>query len=627
MTIRSLSRRRQSIGGPLLAVVALLMAVATIVPAVPAEAQGTVDVIEITGRGWGHGRGLGQYGAYGYAARGWSSTQILDHYYGGTTAGQVPAGAPVDPAHVRVELRYMRGRSTTVALVDGVIVLRGADGGELYRVSGAARLRWDGGGFKLETASACGGSFSEVGRIDGRTEVRITSEAAAAGSNGLLQVCGPSYRTWYEGEIRAFADNGYPRTLNVVPIATYLRGVVPNEMPAGWPDAALQSQAVAARSYALAGDTRQQPYGDTCDSTTCQVYDGAFTERGGRFRSATHPRTDAAISATAGSVRLRGNGTIARTEFSSSTGGHTAGGDFPAVADEGDSITANPNHTWTVTVALARIESRYNRGRLLEMAVVERNGLGADGGRVVRVELRFERGTVTESGDAVRIQLGLKSNWFTPGPVGAEAKRSTAEGEYIDRTYELLAGRTASAAEINRWFDPVSRGERRGLTDSLVRGDHFVGELVDALYQSALGRGPDPDGRAYWIGEIADGLKLDSAGVLFYGSEEYYRRSGGTDALFVTSLYQEILHRSPDAEGQQYWESRLADGSARFDDVAAGFYSSLESRRSRATALHQRLLGSAPGPTERDASADRLLRVDDVVLASEIASSSAAYDA
>ena len=45
----------------------------------------------VQGKGWGHGRGLGQWGALGYALKGWTSAQILDHFYGGTTTGTVDA--------------------------------------------------------------------------------------------------------------------------------------------------------------------------------------------------------------------------------------------------------------------------------------------------------------------------------------------------------------------------------------------------------------------------------------------------------------------------------------------------------------------------------------------------------
>jgi len=44
----------------------------------------------LNGHGFGHGRGMGQYGAYGYAVdSGWSGDQILDHFFGGTRSGNV----------------------------------------------------------------------------------------------------------------------------------------------------------------------------------------------------------------------------------------------------------------------------------------------------------------------------------------------------------------------------------------------------------------------------------------------------------------------------------------------------------------------------------------------------------
>src|SRR5215207_7229065 len=68
--------------------------------------------ITLDGHGYGHGVGLSQYGALGYAVNsGWSSAQILDHYYGGTVASTAPNSdmtvrlAARDGAH-----RRLRGR-------------------------------------------------------------------------------------------------------------------------------------------------------------------------------------------------------------------------------------------------------------------------------------------------------------------------------------------------------------------------------------------------------------------------------------------------------------------------------------------------------------------------------------
>jgi hypothetical protein len=316
---------------------------------------------------------------------------------------------------------------------------------------------------------------------------------------------------------------------------------------------------------------------------------------------------------------------VARTEFSSSTGGYTAGGDFPAVIDAGDSTSLNPNRTWTATVEVAPIESRFGRGRLLAIVVVGRNGLGADGGRVTSVEYRFEQGTVTETGTAARTTLGLKSDWFTPGPVVGGDPRATQTGIYIDRLYQTLGGRSASDAEITQWYDTVNAGNRRALTDQLVLSDFFAGEMIDDLYLRALGRSADPGGRAYWLDQMARGLKLGKLGVYFYGSAEYYAR-GGTNQQFVIALYRDILGRTPDPGGQQYWTALLDNRRANLDDVAAGFYISLESRRQRAYALHQRLLGPVASPAVGDALANRLLSVDDLALAAEIMASQEAYN-
>ena len=53
--------------------------------------SGAASTLVITGHGWGHGIGMGQWGAYGYALHGWSYTQILRHYYRGTTIAAGPS--------------------------------------------------------------------------------------------------------------------------------------------------------------------------------------------------------------------------------------------------------------------------------------------------------------------------------------------------------------------------------------------------------------------------------------------------------------------------------------------------------------------------------------------------------
>src|SRR4029077_12840758 len=96
--------------------------------------------------------------------------------------------------------------------------------------------------------------------------------------------------------------------VNGVPLDTYLRGVVPSESPSRWPVAALEAQAVAARSYAVS-QLRPSSWYDLVPTTADQVYGGVAAER---------PRSDHAVYATLGQV-LTYDGNPARTYYSSSS--------------------------------------------------------------------------------------------------------------------------------------------------------------------------------------------------------------------------------------------------------------------------------------------------------------------
>ncbi len=252
------------------------------------------------------------------------------------------------------------------------------------------------------------------------TEVVLTViDTDDADLDVTLQLCeGSNTATWYRGEIRAARYEGNQRTVNALPLEQYLRSVVPREMPASWADhgdgagvEALQVQAVAARSYSLAEN--RYNYAKTCDTTSCQVYEGRESRSGGSQWSNEDSRTDAAIEATAGLVRMWGD-QVARTEFSASTGGHTITVDFPGVPDDGDDVAINPVHRWTENLSLSEVLDAYSINDLYEVVVVSRDGFGDDGGRVEDLELRTRSGqTVTVSGYDFQWEFGLKSKWYT----------------------------------------------------------------------------------------------------------------------------------------------------------------------------------------------------------------------
>ncbi len=393
--------------------------------------------VKFTGHGNGHGIGLSQYGAYGYAVdSGWSAAQILGRYYGGTVAGSV--------ANTSMSVRLQALDDGQTAIVQPLklatltydplhlpwrsIVIRDvapAGAPASYRVWARA----DAAVCPAPTANldAAGSGWLLVG--SGVTpQVRVSAGSGSLSTTDvdrLLAACEPSgvVRS-YRGDLLAINGTaGENRTVNVLPVETYLRGVVGSEMPSSWGTAgggrgaqALRAQAVAARSYALVQN--RYSFAKTCDTQTCQVYAGAAQRSGvaGAVTRREYATTDAAIAATAGSVRRLGSasGAVVSTMFSSSSGGYTApGASFPPVVDAGDATPSNPHHTWTASVPVSTIEAAFpSIGTLALISVTSRNGLGEWGGRVVSIQVRGTKGQVTVTGDVFRRAAGLRSNWF-----------------------------------------------------------------------------------------------------------------------------------------------------------------------------------------------------------------------
>ena len=335
-------------------------------------ANGPVTLI---GHGHGHGRGLGQWGAYGYAKKGWSASRILRHFYGGTTAGKA------DRSEIDVILTN-RG-SVSVRAVAGMRV-----GGQTVAPGQAVSLA----GGTANITSGCGGPIVRSVRA---TFVEPLHAGPSRPAGEILTFCGSGAK--YRGAL-GFAGG---RVVNRVHIDDYVKGVLPKEISPGWADCggaeAIKAQAVAARTYALAALADGKRIDDTQNS---QVYGGASVE---------DRRTNAAADATAGQVRLAA-GKPAFTEFSASTGGYTAGGQFPAVEDKGDVIS--PSHNWTVTLSPNTIGGAFGVGALRSFEVIEANGLGPNWGRAVKVRVVGSAGSVVVTGEDARTMLGLRSSFF-----------------------------------------------------------------------------------------------------------------------------------------------------------------------------------------------------------------------
>jgi SpoIID/LytB domain protein len=296
-TIPTYHRPRKAKTGALAAAaIAAALVLLAASAATPARAAAVHPSLLIEGAGNGHGVGMSQDGALGYARHGLPYQAILAHYYAGTTIGAAPAAATV-----RVLFR------------DHVLKL---------------------------------------------------------------------------------------------PIDTYVRGVVAAEMPASWPPAALEAQAIASRTYALTSHVSARF--DVYSDTRSQVYEGSAAET---------PATNAAVAATAGQVVLY-HGHPATTYFFAGSGGMTENIEnawpgseaqpwLRGVVDPYDSVVPS---RWTSTMSWATAAARLRglfKGSLHAIEVVKR-GVSP---RIVSALVMGSKGSAQISGPELAARFLLPSTW------------------------------------------------------------------------------------------------------------------------------------------------------------------------------------------------------------------------
>jgi len=367
------------------------------------------------GRGYGHGVGMSQYGARGRALAGQDAPTILAHYYQGATLNTTDPRRPVRvlllrsyrPTAARPLRLYGRGGSWTI---DGVAATFPTDA--QLRVTRAAT------GLRVVVRDAAGVLLLD--RVVGWS-LRVRAGPAAA---ARIQVWSkPSVYDRYRGVIRLRATSAGIDVVNEIQLDLYLRGVVPAEMPAGWPVEALRAQAIAARSYAAHRLHPRTGFFDLYDDGRTQVYRGSLGERAS---------TNRAVTATAGQV-LRSGATIANTLYHSTAGGATednenvytsatgriVAGPVPYLRGSPDRApdgtpydAAAPHETWqTAAYTLAQLSVVFGadeRTNVGDLSALDLSDVGVSG-RLISVTLTGSLGTKTVSGNVFRSVFNLNT--------------------------------------------------------------------------------------------------------------------------------------------------------------------------------------------------------------------------
>lgn len=364
-------------------VLAVLLVLSLAVTGAGSTPKPPAPVFVLAGGGWGHGVGMSQWGAYGQAKAGRDYRQILSTYYRGTAMGSAPETL-LRRVRVLVADGLARVAVTNVAAVFDA-------GGKRYPIVGGAITV----GPDLELPVGKNG-----------TRVALAGPVTVRAAKGaFLSHGGREFR----GDLRVANVAGRLQLVNVVGLEAYLLGVVPGEMPKDWPLAALEAQAVAARTYAVGNVVRGRPF-DLYSDWRSQVYYGVAAEA---------PGPTEAVRETRGEI-LTYDDAPAQTFYFSSSGGRTIsaldafGLDLPylaSVADPWDA--ASPNHAWTPRLLTgAQLAARFG----LENPVADVVYVPGEPGKPAAARFTTADGsTADERLTDVRARLGLKSTGFRLG--------------------------------------------------------------------------------------------------------------------------------------------------------------------------------------------------------------------
>ena len=273
-----------------------------------------------------------------------------------------------------------------------------------------------------------------------RATEALTVDDVPTGTGGSQLETGHEDRRYWGSVYVTLDHDGSLVAANAVPEDKLLAGLVPAEMYPDAPPAALEAQAIAARTELLQKIGRRNltdPF-LLCSTQQCQVYAGAGKE---------DARTTRAVDHTRGMVLLRDGGGLVDIRYSASCGGHTEdndaiwggdpdpslrgradtpGGDASRVSDLDAFLAEDPKAAWcghakgkfrwTETIAetelTARVAAEYpDVGRVQALAAKQRGVSG----RILTLAITGDRGTVDVTGDVHirRLLGGLKSTLFS----------------------------------------------------------------------------------------------------------------------------------------------------------------------------------------------------------------------
>ena len=303
-------------------------------------------------------------------------------------------------------------------------------------------------------AERCGGRAvrsSSTGVTVTRTRTTdILFEFDCSGVLALgIQPSGRNTSTWFKG-YKYGGGFEYPRVtggnlnvVNVVDLEEYVKGVIPYEMGGAWPLAALEAQAVCARTFVQGHNKHLSSNGfDVCNGVDCQVYNGHGS--GGAAPSDT---SDRAVDNTAGECIYYNGVLVQDAVYHASDGGATEDGAnvwgtetgyLKGKADPYEAQTAVPNNSYSVTYTAEQMswildQKGYSVGTVRDVYVSEYTPVG----NVKQVTFVGSSATKTVTGETCRTIFYSSTYQKSVSSMRFDINGGRGSGVYVNGTGQL----------------------------------------------------------------------------------------------------------------------------------------------------------------------------------------------
>ena len=388
------------------------------------SAAATPEKFSFTGSGYGHGVGMSQIGARAKALAGESATAILNYYYSGTKV-ETATDSKILRINIGHLLKSTKVRSDSngakLQLFAGALSeSKTAD--VLLDIPSKTTLNVEISGSQLNISTTQGANITPITNGTSFT-LRWSGTRHMDGAPTVISVTANSAVNKYRyGQIqfKVIKDKLLGNSLSIINSVRlqdeYLWGI--GEVPSSWPLAALQAQAIASRTYALAKSLKIRT------ACSCHLYgsisDQSFVGFSKESEAIYGQFWKSAVDSTVGQI-ITYDGLPITAYFTSSTGGatetseHAWGTATPYTLSVSDTASAdiklNPRFaTWSRQISQSVIASAFLLPDVVSLEVLSLNPVGT----VDQIKATSSTGTTAIlTGETFRSRSKLPSAWFS----------------------------------------------------------------------------------------------------------------------------------------------------------------------------------------------------------------------